>query len=284
MCTLVALFHAHPSIPLIVGANRDEMYARPWASPAVLSEAGAASPIVGGRDLTQGGTWLGVTLGQQSRRSTSDAGASGGFFVGVTNQRTRGAPDPTKRSRGQLVLEALSRGDVDAACDHLTEIDAREYNPFNLLVGDARALYVVYARGDRGVTIEPLPPGIWVLNNDAIGSRDFPKASRARDLIAPIARDPWDRLAGELGTALGDHALPDEALVPEPPADVPFPRDLFRTLQALCVHTPVYGTSSSSILALEEGRVRDYLFAAGPPCVTPFARPFPVAGGAVHLG
>jgi uncharacterized protein with NRDE domain len=254
VCTLIALSAVNPDVPLVVAANRDEIYTRAWAPPARVAD----SPrIVAGRDLTQNGTWLGVT--------------EGGFFVGVTNQRTYGAADPAKRSRGQLVLDALEAGSVDLALVRLARVDAREYNPFNLLLGDARCLYVVYARGEASVTVERLPPGIWVLNNDTIGSRDFPKANRARDLVAPFAKEAWTTLAPKLAAALGDHQLPPLGDVPEPPAEALFSRETLRALQAVCVHTPAYGTSSATLLAIDRGKVRDYRFAEGPPCVTPFA-------------
>ena len=253
MCTLVAIFGIHPDLPLIVGANRDEFYSRPWAPPARLSD----EPVVfGARDLTQGGTWLGVT--------------EGGFFVAVTNQRTLGARDATLRSRGQLVLEALGCGTPDAAVDWLGRVNGGEYNPFNVLLGDARSLYVAYARAEPSLKIERLDHGIWVLNNDAIGSRDFPKANRVRDLIAPIALKPWNELAPKLARALGDHEQPPLTEIPEPPAGSPLGREALQMLQAVCVHTPVYGTSSATLLALGDGKVLDYRFAPGPPCVTAF--------------
>ena len=42
-------------------------------------------------------------------------------------------------------------------------------------------------------------------------------------------------------------------------------------LRTIRVHTPLYGTSSLTMLALEPGRTREYWFAPGPPCVTPFS-------------
>jgi uncharacterized protein with NRDE domain len=254
MCTLIAIYGVHPDLPLVVGANRDEFYARAWSPPGRLME----SPLAfGGRDLAQGGTWLGVT--------------STGFFVGLTNQRTRGAADPSRRSRGQIVLDALAAGSVDEAIGRLARLDATAYNPFNVMLGDARSLYVAYARPEVArVTLEPLPAGIWVLNNDTIGSRDFPKANRARDLVAPVAREPWATLAGDLERILGDHQLPPVEEVAEPPSGAQASREALRALQAICVHTPGYGTTSATILAIEDGRVRDYRFAPGPPCVTPF--------------
>jgi hypothetical protein len=53
-------------------------------------------------------------------------------------------------------------------------------------------------------------------------------------------------------------------------SDSPFPDDLRHALHALCVRTPAYGTCSSSIVALRPSGVARYLFADGPPDVTPF--------------
>jgi hypothetical protein len=46
---------------------------------------------------------------------------------------------------------------------------------------------------------------------------------------------------------------------------------LLKALQALCVHAGIYGTVSSTVLALGPGRVERYLFAPGPPCRTAFS-------------
>jgi uncharacterized protein with NRDE domain len=253
MCTLIAVFGVNPDLPLVVAANRDELYARPWAPPERLRDT---PRVVGGRDLTQKGTWLGVT--------------ATGFFVGVTNQRTYHSGDATRLSRGQLVLDVLVEGSVEGARQRLAAIDARRYNPFNLLFGDARTLYVAYARDEERVAVESLGPGIWVLNNDAIGSRDFPKASLAKDRVQSLASEPWAHLERGLEIVLGDHALPPEEDIAEPPEGSALTRESLRALQAVCVHTPLYGTSSATILAMGPEGVRDYRFAPGPPCVTPF--------------
>jgi uncharacterized protein with NRDE domain len=254
MCTLVAIAGLCPGIPLVVAANRDELYARASSPPAVLvSEPG----IVAGRDLSKGGTWLGVT--------------EHGFFVAVTNQRSWVPFDPSHRSRGELVLELLRAGSPAAAIQRVGLLDARAYTPFNLLFGDAGSLHVAYARdGGATVAVEPLGRGVWVLNNDTIGSRDFPKASRALDLVSPRANRPWDELLPVLESTLGDHELPPLADVPRPESGTPLSHDQLQALQALCVHTPVYGTRSATVLGLATGRVLHYRFANGPPCTTPF--------------
>ena len=100
MCTILAFHRVHPDASLVIAANRDEFYARPTAPPHLLD---AERHIYGGKDLQAGGTWLGVT--------------PDGLFVAVTNQRTLTPPDPSRHSRGELVLQALR-------CTSLAEVRA----------------------------------------------------------------------------------------------------------------------------------------------------------------
>jgi len=254
MCTIAVMRRVHPDFPLIVAANRDEFYARAATRPVVLHDAPRA---VGGRDVEAGGTWMGAT--------------QDGFFVGITNQRSWGRFSRAPRSRGTIALRALAAGSVEAARDAVRGIDPSEHSSFNLIYGDASNLEVAYGRREAGmVELQRLGEGIHVLTNDRIGSPDFPKADRALTLVAPAQAMPWPELARALHTALGDHELPSEDRVPEPPPDAPFGRDLVRQLQALCIHTPAYGTRSSTLMALGESSVLHYLYADGPPCTTPY--------------
>lgn len=254
MCTVVAIKGRHPQYPLVVAANRDEFYARPSTEPRRVHEAPRAWA---GVDLVKGGSWMGAN--------------EHGVFAAVTNQRTDSGADPRLSSRGQIVLDALGKRSVEEIDALLSSLDAREYNAFNLFYGDARALKVAYARHERqAIGIETLPDGIWVLPNDRIGSPEFPKSERALELVEPIAAAPWEALASGLAQALGDHEKPPLERIPAPPPGSRFDRALLRELQALCIHTPVYGTRSATLLALEPGRLAHYLFADGPPCTTPF--------------
>jgi uncharacterized protein with NRDE domain len=252
VCTLIALHQVHRELPLVVAANRDESYARRSMGPRLLSP----SPrVIGGRDEEKGGTWLGAS--------------EHGFFVGLTNQRSFGAVDARARSRGEIVLGALSQPGLDGALAWLGAVDARAYNPFNLLVGDARALWVAYARPDRErLELESLPPGIWALPNDRLGSLEFPKIDRAVELATPLATLPWAELVPRAQAMLADHELPPLARVVMPPSS-PFPPELLHRLQALCVHTPGYGTRSATLLAIGTRGVEHYLHAEGPPCQAP---------------
>ncbi len=254
MCTVVAIKRQRSDCPLVVAANRDEFYARATSGPRRVAEEPA---VVAGVDLLKGGSWMGANVH--------------GIFVALTNQRQHDGADGTKASRGEVVMDALSMPDVASIDDLLRTIDGRAYNGFNLLYGDASSLRVAYARADRAaIEVEPLDDGIWVLPNDRIGSPDFPKAGRARALVEPLVERPWEDLAVGLHRALGDHGQPPIEAIPPPPPGSLFTRQTLRLLQSICVHTPVYGTRSSTLLALGVGQVRYYGYADGPPCQASF--------------
>ena len=254
MCTVVAIKRAGSECPLVVAANRDEFYARASTPVRRVAESPA---VVAGVDLVKGGTWMGAS--------------ARGIFVALTNQRQHEGADGAKASRGEVVMDALSMPDVEAIDELLRGVDARAYNGFNLLYGDAASLRVAYGRADRAaIEIEALEDGIWVLPNDRLGSPDFPKAERARELVEPLVERPFSELATGLHGALADHERPPLEEIPPPPPGSLFTRETLRVLQSICVHTPVYGTRSSTLLALRHGSVHYYGYADGPPCEVAF--------------
>jgi uncharacterized protein with NRDE domain len=243
MCTLLILRHLHPDWPLVLAANRDELYARPAAGPQVLRE----SPrTLGGRDLERLGTWMGVT--------------DGGLFVGLTNQKGSSVLARAPRSRGEVVLEALEAGGVEAIERYLEGLKPSEYQPFNLLYGTAEVLRVAYVRPEsQRVAWEDVPRGVHVLPNDVLDSPALPKVTRARGLAESLAHTSWPELVQGLQRILADHELPDGDM-----------EEFARQYQALCIHTPGYGTRSSAIVALAPGRVAHYLSSDTAPCQGPF--------------
>lgn len=70
MCLINFQWHTHPNYPLIVAANRDELYERPTAPAHFWQDYPF---ILAGRDLQQHGTWLGIT--------------TSGRFAALTNYR-----------------------------------------------------------------------------------------------------------------------------------------------------------------------------------------------------
>jgi uncharacterized protein with NRDE domain len=246
VCT-IAIMLGVSDAPLVLAANRDELYARPARPPEHI-----APGLVGGIDVQSGGTWLAVS--------------AAGRFAAVTNQRAL-APQPQGlRSRGLVVRELAAADDPEA---YVAAIDPLAYASMNLVWGDADRVSIAYLRREDGTReLERLASGVHVLCNDRLGAPGFPRCERVKRAIdAQLALDRrWPALAARLGEVLGDHAH-------VPPSEVPpshLSSELARELTATCIHTDHYGTRSATLVAIDRGRVTAYLHADGPPCTTPF--------------
>lgn len=271
MCTLIALVGVVPGTPVVLAANRDEMYDRPARAPVVL-----APGIVGGLDVRSGGSWLAI--------------ARDGRFAGVTNQR-EAVREAAPRSRGELVVALAKLPDRAAMRAYALALDATQYASGNLLFGDASGADVAYVRRAGTVELAPLGRGVHVLTNDRIGSPAFPKADHAAERLATLAGAEWPTLRAALPDILGDHTTPPPDRIPPIPADSPVPPGLAAALQALCVHTPIYGTRSATLAAIgasdpvekqghwpqrNRGGTEALWWADGPPCTTPFVDAMPL--------
>jgi uncharacterized protein with NRDE domain len=255
VCTIAVALGVHPGLPLLIAANRDELYARPARPPELLDRAGG---VVGGVDAESGGTWFAV------RRD--------GAFAAVTNQRAATPRVPGARSRGEVVRALLLVPDPLA---YVRALDPGAYNSMNLVFGDAGAAHVAYLRHDtRTCEVAALPPGLHVLCNDRLGAPGFPRGARVEAAIAAALADHQQASEAALWPALAA-ALADHQQPAEDDADVAVeaplvPAALARAVRATCIHGPGYGTRSASLVALAAGRVVRYLHAEGPPCQAPF--------------
>jgi uncharacterized protein with NRDE domain len=253
MCTVVVLRDTVPGVPLVVAANRDELYVRPTDGPRRDGDV-----ILSGIDRVAGGTWMGAT--------------AAGLVVALTNQRTWQSPDPARRSRGQVVLDALAEGTRERVRAHVSSLDPGLFNGFHLVYGDATGSEVAYVRAGEPVEIAVLPTGVSVIANDRIGSPEFPRADRAAAEAARIACRPWPEVATALGGVLADHTMPPpERTPPAPPGSLialagP---EAARRVQALCIHTERYGTRSAAIAAVTPRGLGHYLVSLDAPCISP---------------
>jgi uncharacterized protein with NRDE domain len=244
MCTIAILIGVAEA-PVVLAANRDEIYARTARPPERLADG-----IAGGVDVLSGGTWLAVNRV--------------GRFVAVTNQVALATPPPGLKSRGTIVRELAGALDPDAC---VAAIDPREYASMNLVWGDSETVRIAYIRREAGTrNVETLPRGIHVLANDRLKAPGFPRAERLAAQIEAIADKSWPALWPRLAQLLGEHTRVDLADVP--PSHLP--PELARELTATCIHSAAYGTRSSTLVAIESGHVAAYLHADGPPCVTTF--------------
>ncbi len=234
MCTLAVAVKADRRWPLVVAANRDERLGRPaegWAVRAGRGGVRYAAP----RDLHAGGTWIGLS--------------EHGLFAALTNYHAPAAwyPDPERQSRGDLVPLALLARDAEGARAALAGVDATRFNPFHLVVADARAAFLWWYDGDEA-RLEPLAPGLHVVTERS------PRGACPR---GDLVRGQWpvDPTVPRLHALLTVHA---------PIADT-------GGGLATCIHMdPDYGTRSSAILRLAPELRDSELYATDArPCLAP---------------
>jgi uncharacterized protein with NRDE domain len=244
MCTLVILRRPAHHWPLLIAANRDEMRERPCAPPG--RHWPDRPEVVAGLDRLGGGSWLGVN--------------DHGLVAAVMNRTGTLGPEPGKRSRGELVLEALDHAEAEQAARALADLNPAAYRPFNLVVADPRDSFWLSHRGDGRITLAEIPAGVHMLT---AGELDDPTLPRIRVHLprfraAPVPDpetadwDPWKPLM-----ASRTHPEPNGA----------------ETAMNLDLPTG-FGTVSSAFLALPRypgfERRPLWLFADGPPDRAPF--------------
>ena len=235
MCTVALLLRPGHRWPIILGANRDEMLHRPWDPPA--HHWPEQPDVLAGRDRPGGGTWMGI---------------NGHFLVAAVLNRVGSlGPAPDKRSRGELPLIALRRGDAARAAEAITSLDAGLYRTFNMVVADRHGAIFVRGLGESRPEAWPLSPGVHMVtahDPDDLGSpRVARHLARLRMTKAPEPPD-W----GEWQAILSDsRGAPAEQINVEPRGG--------------------FGTVCSSLLALPDSGPPQWLFAPGAPDKTAFA-------------
>jgi uncharacterized protein with NRDE domain len=235
MCLIAMAWGASQQYPLVIAANRDEYYARPTA-PLAQWTTDAGHTIISGRDLRDGGTWMGFT--------------PSGRFAMLTNLRDPSATPPLgARSRGALVLDWLtsSRAMETWRAAH----DWARYAGFNLIAGDWPTQQCHYLSSHSAA--QALEPGkIYGLSNAALDS-PWPKTVQLKGALqTAIARAlPTEELQSTLQQALRDPTRVPHAQLPR----TGVPLEVESALSSVFVRHPQpvadYGTRSSLVVALD---------------------------------
>jgi uncharacterized protein with NRDE domain len=227
----------------VVAANRDEWLDRPALAMTWLSHA---PEIRGGRDERAGGTWL----------ATSESG----LVAGLTNVPMITPPAAPRRSRGELPLLLTRHASaLDAARTLQSSVRSEEFNPCWLLCGDRDALVYLDLSAPGRPQVEPLEPGIHILENRPLGRS--PKTDFVRTLLGQPPCD-LDALTRRLESLLASHDIAPDARAggdSRPPAT-----------GAICVHAGRYGTRSAQIVIVPDRGAPRIRFTAGPSCEYPW--------------
>ena len=219
MCTLVILRRPGHRWPVLIGANRDEMIDRPSKPPG--RHWPDRPEVIAGLDMLAGGSWLGIN--------------DWGVAAAVLNRHGSLGPLPDRRSRGELVLEALDHADATSAAEALSYLDPEAYRTFNLIVADeSQGFWLRHAGGPR-IELMPLKDGLSMI---AAGDLDDP-TTRRLELALPAFRawptpDPdHDDWSGWQTLLSSTRTPPNEPVT-----------------AAMRFRTDGYGTVSSAVIAL----------------------------------
>jgi uncharacterized protein with NRDE domain len=223
VCLILLAWRVQPDYPLVLAANRDEYRARAaaaaswWAKPKILA----------GRDLSAGGTWLGV--------------APDGRFAALTNYRDGSRRRPDAPSRGLLVPRVLEQHRPAAGELEQLHRSGADYNGFNLLFSDGQQIAAYESVIDRG---RVLAPGVYGLSNHLLDT-PWPKVVSAKAaLAAALTRLPDEHTLLEL---LRDDRPAEDEQLPRTGLSLEWER----LLSSAFVRTPEYGTRCSTIVLID---------------------------------
>lgn len=225
MCVLFLAVNQHPHFPLIIAANRDEIYARPTTS----SQFWPSHPdILAGQDQEAGGTWMGIT------RS--------GYFSALTNIRAPSQPRIETRTRGELVSQYLQETPSNAEFSQRLRHNRQRYRGYNLIFGHWQDLQVYNNYNDQVLAASA---GFYGLSNAALNSPWHKVSAGVRELTSLCqSMDNIDHEAlFELlrnDTRAADEYLPNTGM----------PESLEKQLSSIFIHLPDYGTRSSTIVTV----------------------------------
>ncbi len=232
MCLIIVSYKVHPDYPLVVAANRDEMYKRPTREAQFWSDKPS---ILAGQDLEKGGTWLGLD--------------TSGRFAAVTNYRDGSKSETGITSRGLLVSLYLQNHDSPERYLEQTITKISDFGGFNLLLGDVSALYFLNSRDRR---YRQLQAGIFGISNGCF-DEPWPKVESGKQGLSMLmATDKVDDHEAILDL-LADSRQPDDQSLPDTGIGLQWER----ILAPVFIRAEEYGTRASTVLSIDkENKVR----------------------------
>ncbi|MDP6596661.1 MAG: NRDE family protein [Candidatus Poribacteria bacterium] len=208
----------HPRYPLILLANRDEVYARPTMPACFWPNA---PDLLAGRDLVANGTWLGIT--------------KSGRWAAVSNFRHLKTDHPVVKSRGELVADFLTSTTPIDLYAKRQQAENHCYNGFNLLLGEVGSSQssLTYLT-NYNQQISTLPSGIYGVSNHLIDA-DWEKVVKGKQQLKTLIRDDVIKVNLLLEMMQQYGQVPEEALF---------------------ITSDHYGTRSTTLILVEQtGRV-----------------------------
>jgi uncharacterized protein with NRDE domain len=237
MCILFFAIKQHPKYPVIICANRDEFHQRPTQAMHWWQKNDNPNVLLAGKDLQAGGTWLG--LNQQGR------------FSALTNYREPLLFDKSKKSRGDLVIQALAS--TNEVTTKLLGNSAYQYNGFNLVFGQLNNLVCFDSVSKKQHTLKA---GFHSLCNGALDDI-WPKMKLGKNqLTNAISNREEHPLNIETLFSLMQNNQQAEA---ENLPNTGVPLNWEQLLSSIFIISPDYGTRTTNIITQDnEGNISVY--------------------------
>lgn len=235
MCLVTFIKDQHPDYPLILVANRDEMYDRPSAP---LHEWEDHPSVTAGMDLKEFGTWLGYT--------------KNGKFIAVLNHpfvKWEPSINPP-RSRGQLLRDYLTKEiSLEDFKDYIQK-HRKEYAGYHLLFGTFDELHYYSNVQD---TFHTFGAGVHCLANtfDDLSNH---RRDRGADLLSQYVDEKTGELdLEELTALLTDKQLAEK--VEDYPKELPY--EEAQKSSAVFIQGEDFGTvGTTAVLVDKHGKVK----------------------------
>ena len=222
MCLIAFSYKVHPNYPLVIIANRDEFYDRPTAAAHFWEDKPA---ILGGRDLLQQGSWMGLS--------------KNGRFAAITNYREPSQPETALLSRGEVVSQfLLSTEPIESFIDSLRE-KKNLYGGYNVLLFDGQQMHHYNNVFDEHNKIEP---GTYGLSNATLNT-SWPKVEKAKNALINSTQNKQFEVQ-DLILLLSDDQIAHDEVLPNTGVGI----HLERALSAQFVKLPNYGTRCSTAI------------------------------------
>lgn len=225
MCLILFSWQQNPSHPLILIANRDELYQR---ATAALHHWETPTGVVAGRDLEAGGTWL--------------AAHPSGRFAALTNVRSQPQLTTASPSRGELIPDFLSsKLNLEQWSKQLQQ-RGDQYSGFNLLFGDLSSSQL-FCYNNQTSRLTALTAGLYGLSNAELDD-GWPKVTRGKDLLkTALSQQPTPNL-NTLWPILADELQPSVNQLP----DTGIGLTAEQLLAPITIRSERYGTCSSMVM------------------------------------
>ncbi|MBS7807506.1 NRDE family protein [Variovorax sp. PCZ-1] len=264
MCLIAFAWGASERFPFVIAANRDEFLARPTAALSLWQSPGGAS-VLAGRDLRDGGTWMGFS--------------PNGRFAMLTNVRDPQAAAPAQPiSRGGLALAWLEN-DLPAQL-WANDIKPQHYQGFNLIVGDWQTKQCHYLSNrsqalDHTANFKPFRPiagiesaqsaidlvvfempwgAVYGLSNATLGT-PWPKTQRLKTALqSSLSSADADQLIAINLQALADRQRSADQQLPQTGVSLELERALSSVFVQHPEAAPQYGTRTSLVAVYEPSK------------------------------